>query len=142
MERMTKEQREARHQLDLIRVPRIEKLMQEQGRRPVDLARLIGLSERGSYLSGVKNNQTVISDARIAQIANWLDTTVEYLNGETENPNSPTASQAATTKLTVDEQYLLDTYRNWCHTYEDHRRLLNVCDQLRAENALRNETTV
>ncbi len=140
MERMTKEQREARHQLDLIRVPRIEKLMQEQGRRPVDLARLIGLSERGSYLSGVKNNQTVISDARIAQIANWLDTTVEYLNGETENPNSPTASQAATTCLTVDEQYLLETYR-MCHTYEDHRRLLDVCDQLRAENALGAATT-
>ena len=69
MARMTKEEREANHRKDLIRVPRIEQLMLEQGKRPVDLARLLNMSDKSSYLTVVKNNQTTISDTRLSVIA-------------------------------------------------------------------------
>lgn len=139
MARMTKEEREARHQKDLIRVPRIEKLMLEQGKRPVDLARLLNMSDKSSYLTVVKNNQTTISDTRLSIIAHWLDTTIAYLNGETDNPRSENGNRL-NAHLNTEEQYIIDTYR-MCTSYEAHRRLLNVCEQLRSENALGNVTT-
>lgn len=121
---------------------RFDQLSKERGLSKTFLYEKVG--KPADYSSNLKRIKKV-DPALIQTWADLLGTTPAYLNGETdekEKPNSPTASQAATPKLTVDEQYLLDTYRNWCHTYEDHRRLLNVCDQLRAENALRNETTV
>lgn len=139
MARMTKEEREANHRKDLIRVPRIEQLMLEQGKRPVDLARLLNMSDKSSYLTVVKNNQTTISDTRLSVIASWLNTTVAYLNGETNNPQLETLSQQ-NTGLNTEEQYIIDTYR-MCTSYEAHRSLLNVCEQLRSENALGNKTT-
>lgn len=56
------------------------------------LCRKLGLS--ASYFADVKNGKTKISDDRLAIIADILNTTPEYLKGETDIKEKPASAQA------------------------------------------------
>ena len=124
-------------------IDRIEKLCDERHLKPTTVYNVTGVGR--SFKTNLIHSKSA-NLKKIAKLAEYFNVSVEYLIGQSDERTPFTTSAPSSNinplGLTVDEQYLLDTYHNWCHTYEDHRRLLNVCDQLRAENALRNETTV
>lgn len=70
---------------------RIKNLSKEKGWSLSFLASKLGLT--ASYFTDVKNGKTKISDDRLAVIAAILNTTPEYLKGETDTKEKPATSK-------------------------------------------------
>ena len=71
-------------------IDRIIELSKEKGFTLSSLCRLINVN-RGYFTTAKRTNQ-VISTERLTAIADVLGTTVEYLRGETDQKEKPTAS--------------------------------------------------
>ena len=69
----------------------IKNLSKEKGWSLSFLASKLGLT--ASYFTDVKNGKTKISDDRLAAIADLLNTTPEYLKGETDIKEKPATTQ-------------------------------------------------
>ena len=67
-------------------------LAKEKGVSQAFICNKLGLSR--NYLSEVKKGKTKISDDRLSIIADILDTTPEYLKGETDVKEKPTGKSA------------------------------------------------
>lgn len=68
-------------------IDKIKSLAREQGIKIKYLCSQLGLSE--TYLSNVKNGRDHMTDERLERIARMLNTTVEYLNDETNDKYCP-----------------------------------------------------
>lgn len=73
-------------------VERIYALIEEKGMRVNFILEKIGKSE--SYFRQIKTGKASIPAGVLAQIAEILGTTVEYLKGETDDPNIPEKAPA------------------------------------------------
>lgn len=80
-------------------IDKIETLAKEKGMSLSFLCGKLGLAR--NYLSEVKKGKTKISDDRLAIIADILNTTSEYLKGETDIKEKPTSAQADELSETV-----------------------------------------
>ena len=70
-------------------IARIKLLAKEKGLKIKFICNKLGLAE--TYLSNVSNGKDRMTDERLKIIADLLETTPEYLNGETDDPglNNP-----------------------------------------------------
>lgn len=73
----------------MITIDRIRELLKEQGRSQKFLCDILGLKSR-SFFSNVESGKTSITPERLLLIADALNTTPEYLNGETDIKEKPT----------------------------------------------------
>ena len=73
-------------------IDRIKALTKEKGISLSFICRKLGLAR--NYLSEVKNGKAKLTDDRLAIIADILNTTPEYLKGETDEKEKPTGAQA------------------------------------------------
>jgi transcriptional regulator with XRE-family HTH domain len=71
----------------MVVLDRIKESSKEKGWALSFLARKLGLT--ASYFTDVKNGKTKISDDRLTTIADILNTTPEYLKGETDIKEKP-----------------------------------------------------
>lgn len=109
---------------------KIRKLLKEKHKTQRDLAEYLGCDRSYGILSAADHGKTTLN---LDKVAAFLGVTVEDLTIE--------KSATSTDSLNAEEQYILETYRMF-PTYADHRRLLDVCDQLRSESGdLGNTTT-
>lgn len=65
-------------------IDKIKALAREKGVKIKYICSQLGLSE--TYLSNVKNGKDRMTQERLEQIASILETTVEYLTDETDDP--------------------------------------------------------
>ena len=96
-----------------ITVQRIKQLAKQQGRSLTYLCKVIGLESR-SYFNDIEKNNRVIPDDKLQIIADALETTTDYLIGNTDTPE-PLRSPAPDTNditsgLTPDEVEELKKY--------------------------------
>lgn len=66
----------------MVNIDRIKELAKEKGIKIKFICSQLGLAE--TYLSNVKNGKDRMTDERLQKIADILDTTVEYLTGESD----------------------------------------------------------
>ena len=71
----------------MVNIDRIKELAKEKGIKIKYICSQLGLAE--TYLSNVKNGKDRMTDERLQKIADILDTTVEYLTGETDEKKKP-----------------------------------------------------
>ena len=100
----------------------IKNLSKEKGWSLSFLASKLGLT--ASYFTDVKNGKTKISDDRLAAIADLLNTTPEYLKGETDIKEKPAGK--FTDGLSDYDARLLD----WFHSLplEKRQAILEIGD--------------
>ena len=100
----------------------IKNLSKEKGWSLSFLASKLGLT--ASYFTDVKNGKTKISDDRLAAIADLLNTTPEYLKGETDTKEKPAGE--STDGLSDYDARLLD----WFHSLplEKRQAILEIGD--------------
>ena len=91
----------------MVNIDRIKELAKEKGIKIKFICSQLGLAE--TYLSNVKNGKDRMTDERLQKIADILDTTVEYLTGESDEKES---SVGITVSLTSEESALIESYRN------------------------------
>lgn len=91
----------------MVNIDRIKELAKEKGIKIKFICSQLGLAE--TYLSNVKNGKDRMTDERLQKIADILDTTVEYLTGESDEKES---SVGITVSLTSEESALVESYRN------------------------------
>ena len=91
----------------MVNIDRIKELAKEKGIKIKYICSQLGLAE--TYLSNVKNGKDRMTDERLQKIADILDTTVEYLTGESDEKES---SVGITVSLTSEESALIESYRN------------------------------
>lgn len=91
----------------MVNIDRIKELAKEKGIKIKFICSQLGLAE--TYLSNVKNGKDRMTDERLQKIADILDTTVEYLTGESDEKES---SESSTAPLTTEEVALIESYRN------------------------------
>ena len=89
------------------KIPRLFELMEERGVKGSDLTRLFGFSS--GNISNWKTGKNLPSSGTLCAIADYLGTTPEYLRGESDEKNKPTAEDdgldediAAIAKITED----------------------------------------
>ena len=71
----------------MIEVERIKELAKEKG---LSLRKMyINLDLPQEYLRDVNSGKTTLKEIRLEKIADYLNTTVEYLRGETDEKNKP-----------------------------------------------------
>lgn len=75
------------------RIDRIRSLLKERGQKSKWLCEKLGVAE--SYLSDVKRGKNTLTNDRLAIIADILDTTPEYLRGETDRKEKTPAEPAS-----------------------------------------------
>lgn len=93
-------------------IERIQAIRKEKGIKISVLCAKLKLNP--NYLNDVAKGKTMLTDDRLAQIAEILDTTPEYLRGETDIKEKP----AENGELTELEQKLLDTFRSLSETQQ------------------------
>ena len=71
----------------MLTIDRISSLAKLKGISKTHICNQIGMER--SWLQTVKKQNSTISPERLTQIADILGTTVEYLNGETDDPAVP-----------------------------------------------------
>lgn len=86
----------------MIEVERIKDLARYRGVKYSEIATELGLN--ANFLNDVNAGKCKLSGARLEKIADYLDTTVEYLRGETDEKNKPTPKVES--ELTVDTNEL------------------------------------
>lgn len=91
----------------MVNIDRIKELAKEKGIKIKFICSQLGLAE--TYLSNVKNGKDRMTDERLQKIADILDTTVEYLTGESDEKES---SVGITVSLTSEESALIKSYRS------------------------------
>lgn len=89
------------------KIPRVFELMQEKGVKGAQITRDLGVSS--GNISDWKSGKASPSSAVLVALANYLDTTVEYLTGESDEKES---SVGITVSLTSEESALIESYRN------------------------------
>lgn len=96
-------------------IDRIKTLAKEKGMTLSFICTKIGA--RRQFFADVKSGNSSISPDRLAQIAEILDTTPEYLRGETDIKEKPSLSE----ELSEEEYEML---RLWRSAPSDKRRIL------------------
>lgn len=71
----------------MLTIDRISELAKIKGISKTHICNQLGMER--SWLQTVKKQNSTISPERLTQIADILGTTVEYLNGETDDPAVP-----------------------------------------------------
>ena len=89
-------------------------LAKEKGIRHAFICNKLGLSR--NYLAEVKKGKTSLTDDRLAVIADILNTTPEYLKGETDTKEKPAGE--STDGLSDYDARLLD----WFHSLPPEKR--------------------
>lgn len=112
---------------------KIRKLLKEKHKTQRDLAEYLGNDRNYGILSAADHGKTTLDLNRVAA---FLGVAVDEL----VLPEPIHNEESTTPALNIEEQYIIDTYR-MCNSYEAHRSLLRVCEQLRAENDLGSVTT-
>ena len=74
---------------DNCKYPRIFELLTEQNKTAADMARGIGVSK--GNITTWKSGASAPSNAALVAIANYLNTTVKYITGETDIKEKPVA---------------------------------------------------
>lgn len=69
------------------KIPRVFELMQEKGVKGAQITRDLGVSS--GNISDWKSGKASPSSAVLVALANYLDTTVEYLTGESDEKKKP-----------------------------------------------------
>lgn len=98
-----------------MKIDRIEELAKEKGLSLSYINTQIGM--RRTYLAEVKKGRSSIPPDRLAQIAEILGTTPEYLRGETDIKEKPLLSEELS-----DEEY--EMLKLWRAAPSDKRRTL------------------
>ena len=75
---------------DTCKYPRIFELLTEQNKTAADMARGIGVSK--GNITTWKSGASAPSNAALVAIANYLNTTVKYITGETDIKEKPSAN--------------------------------------------------
>ncbi len=86
---------------------RLETLRKEKGITNTFLCTLVG--QRRQYITDSKNKNIKIPMEYVKKWADALDTTPEYLNGETDIKEKPTTSNED--RLTEEQKELIELYR-------------------------------
>ena len=95
-------------------IDRILDLTKKRGLKQSYLCTQLGLER--SWIQNVKRHNSTISDERLAQLAEILDTTVAYLKGETYDPSPDNKkSPSEVDELLSDPEIsaMLELYRSW-----------------------------
>lgn len=96
---------------NLSTINRIIELAKARGLKQTYLCSQLGLER--SWLQNVKRHNSIISDERLVQLSDILDTTVAYLKGETDDPTpdnkkSPSITDELMKRSDINE--LLEKY--------------------------------
>ena len=103
-------------------IQRIKALAREQGIKIKYLCAQLGLAE--TYLSNVQNGRDRMTDERLERIAELLNTTPAYLNGETDEKKKPLDSYLPNSVFLYDENGLVVRKRLKTEQVELLRKLL------------------
>ncbi len=106
-------------------INRIIELAKARGLKQTYLCSQLGLER--SWLQNVKRHNSIISDERLIQLADILDTTVEYLKGETDDPTpdnkkSPSITDELLKRSDINE--LLELYNSF--SPKEQEQILSV----------------
>ncbi len=96
-------------------ITRIKELAKEQGKSLSYICKQLNVAN--NYLTDVAAGRNQLKPDRLAQIAEILDTTPEYLRGETDIKEKPSLSEELS-----DEEY--EMLRLWRSAPSDKRRAL------------------
>lgn len=115
--------------IKLFNTNRIKELAKEKGLKTKWICSQLGLAE--SYLSDVSRGKNSITDARLQVIADLLDTTPEYLKGETDEKEKPSINDegqgrseflAGARRLTPERQQQLLDYMKFLLAQQEEQK--------------------
>lgn len=102
---------------------RILLLLKKQGKQQKDLADFLCINKNN--ITDWKSGKSKSYTKYLYQIADYLNTTPEYLLGTTDEPRSPGAKN----KLSESESELINAYRAHPEMHEAVNKLLGISDE-------------
>lgn len=94
----------------MVNYDRIWELCKATGKKRSHLSKAMGHSER--YLLDARKQNTNIKPDELAILASELNTTPEYLTGETDDPGVKKEQPTETDGLTDEQRYLIDLVKS------------------------------
>ena len=108
-------------------IDRIRNLVREKDFTVAMLCRKIGVSK--GYFTEAEAKGRELSQERLIQIANALETTVEYLRGETDQKEKPTAGNG---KLSEKDKKIIDLMSDLSE--EDYEKAYSYLEYLASQS--------
>lgn len=106
-------------------VNKIKELLKSQGRSLTFMYKVLNLPV--GYLRDVKAKKTVLTDERLQTIADFLNTTTEYLKGETDTKEK--AAPISGNGLSENEIKLIKLWRSF--SPDEQKTVLKILSALR-----------